>query len=352
MESKYHTNSIIIFFRLIFFIILVSPCVAWLIFINIEEKSLLYLPLIVIYSLIITYIVSLFDSTHTLKKDIRKHKIFPYYKFNYEKEEWKSYIQQELNNFKKVVIKVSTILIPIIVLFYFIGIYNQDYNILRFFSLALLNILISFAFYNYIKFIKPLTDVIDSNIREIAFYNAANVILANQYVIDFHGRNIHYSLYGITLENNKKDICFTTAVNDYESGINNKLFSKKKIPIPEKEYSKIDKTIKQFQEKLIEIKYGKDNKADIRYFIKENAFSTIVFVPKIFEEKELIVTKWYFSEGNKINKGDIICDIEGLQMKIKYVNVYNGKIKYICKKNTKLMLGMKLYEITTIANKV
>jgi hypothetical protein len=70
-----------------------------------------------------------------------------------------------------------------------------------------------------------------------------------------------------------------------------------------------------------------------------------IFLPDLGNQKDLVLTKWYFKSGDIVKKGDIVCDIENENITMEFESFFSGKILLISNLKTKLTSETEIFKI-------
>ncbi len=73
-----------------------------------------------------------------------------------------------------------------------------------------------------------------------------------------------------------------------------------------------------------------------------------VYTPELENQKNLVLTKWYFKPGEIIKPGEIVGDISNENIIMEFESMFKGKIIYTCPLNTKLIKGTKIFKVERI----
>ncbi|WP_299252219.1 biotin/lipoyl-containing protein [uncultured Lacinutrix sp.] len=73
-----------------------------------------------------------------------------------------------------------------------------------------------------------------------------------------------------------------------------------------------------------------------------------IYVPDLGNQKGLILTNWYFKQGDIVKHGDVICEIENKNISMEVETYFSGKLLSHCKLNEKLTSGTEIFKIEGI----
>ncbi|WP_072304227.1 hypothetical protein [Cellulophaga fucicola] len=238
--------------------IFTTPVAVFLMFVSEDKAYLAYYPLIILYGLFMTYVITSIGNSRKFKRNVTTKRTIPYYTFFYEKEEWNAFVGKDLKSTKKIIRKLTFIVLPIALLLCFIGTVKQDLTTFIVLGLISLLLLICFVFLLYIQKIKPLSAELNSSTRKIVFFNEGQ-ILGSNHILNFYRNNQQMSLNEITIEEIDEiaNLCFNATIKVYESGHDDDIIKKDYIPIPLKDQHIAMELLKLFSENLQKRKHKK-----------------------------------------------------------------------------------------------
>ena len=73
-----------------------------------------------------------------------------------------------------------------------------------------------------------------------------------------------------------------------------------------------------------------------------------IYSPDLGNQRNLVLSKWYYEQGDLISSGDIVCDIENENIVMEFESLYSGKLISTCRLNQKLTKGTEIFKIIGI----
>tara|TARA_B100000378_G_C17961784_1_gene383834 strand:+ start:487 stop:879 length:393 start_codon:yes stop_codon:yes gene_type:complete len=70
-----------------------------------------------------------------------------------------------------------------------------------------------------------------------------------------------------------------------------------------------------------------------------------IYSPDLGNQRNLVLTKWYYKPGDLVTSGDIICDIENENIVMEFESLFSGKLLSTCNLNQKLTKGTEIFKI-------
>ena len=64
--------------------------------------------------------------------------------------------------------------------------------------------------------------------------------------------------------------------------------------------------------------------------------------PDLGNQMPLVLEKWYVKVGDKVNSGDVLCELGNEAVTIEFESFYNGKVIWICELKKGLVPGDEL----------
>ena len=80
-------------------------------------------------------------------------------------------------------------------------------------------------------------------------------------------------------------------------------------------------------------------------FNLEKGETKSIYSPDLGNQRNLVLTKWYYKPGDLITSGDIVCDIENEDIVMEFESLFSGKLISTCRLNQKLTKGTEIFKI-------
>ncbi len=120
-----------------------------------------------------------------------------------------------------------------------------------------------------------------------------------------------------------------------------------KLFISEKKRNEILKDI-EFAQKNSQNNISNKNQEDVRDLNAGEILS--ITLPNFGKQKGFVLKKINFKVGDKIKKGDIVCEIENEDLILELESFAEGKVIYTCQVNQNLTAGIEILKVEGIKN--
>lgn len=75
---------------------------------------------------------------------------------------------------------------------------------------------------------------------------------------------------------------------------------------------------------------------------------SVCTTPDLGNQMPLVLEKWYVKVGDKVNSGDVLCELGNEAVTIEFESFYNGKVIWICELKKGLVPGDELCKLEGI----